>query len=271
MFAADQPVQKSVSKKDARMDRLTPAGDADYSRIGLAYERYRRPDERIAARIAQALGEAQTVLNVGAGAGGYEPTDREITAVEPSATMRARRPLARGPSIDAIAEALPFADDSFEGSMAVFTVHQWRDLARGLAELRRVTRGPIAILTCDPDEVERFWLANYCPEVLAVEARRYPSIDQIAAGLGPVRAEPVAIPAGCTDGFQEAYFGKPEMFLDGEARDACSAWSFVARSALQRFEFRLRDDLRTGRWDEEFGGLRTACEYLGSLRLIVSS
>lgn len=252
------------------MDRLTPAGDADYSRIALAYERYRRPDARIAARIAQALGAAQTVLIVGAGAGGYEPMDREITAVEPSATMRARRPISRGSSIDATAEALPFADDAFDAAMAVFTVHQWRDLGRGLAELRRVTRGPIAILTCDPDEVERFWLANYCPEVLAVEARRYPSIDQIAAGLGPVRVEPVAIPADCTDGFQEAYFGKPEMFLDGEARDACSAWSFVQPAALAGFEARLFEDLRTGRWDAEFSALRTAPEYLGSLRLIVS-
>lgn len=252
------------------MQRETPAGDADYNRIALAYERYRRPDPRIGAQIAEALAGARTVLNIGAGGGAYEPADRTVTAVEPSATMRARRPLARGAAIDAVAEALPFADDAFDAAMAVFTVHQWRDLERGLAEARRVTRGPIAILTCDPAEVEAFWLADYCPEVLAVEARRYPTIARIAEALGPVRVDVVPIAADCTDGFQEAYFARPEMFLDRAARDACSAWSFVDNITAAQFEIALSNDLADGAWDAKYGGLRTAGEYRGSLRLIVA-
>jgi len=146
------------------------AGDVDYGAIGRGYSSYRLPDSRIQAHIERALGPAQTVLNVGAGAGSYEPTDRSVTAVEPSAAMRAQRPPHLSPAIDAVAEHLPFADQQFDASMATFTVHQWADLARGLAEMRRVTRGPVVILTCDPTLVQHFWLNDYAPEVLAAEA-----------------------------------------------------------------------------------------------------
>ncbi|HEY1485353.1 MAG TPA: class I SAM-dependent methyltransferase, partial [Micromonosporaceae bacterium] len=178
-------------------------GDTDYTRIGNVYTGFRNPDPRIAAVLATALGTAGTVLNVGAGAGSYEPADRDVTAVEPSASMRARRP-AGHPAIDAMAERLPFADNAFEATMATFTVHQWKDLRAGLAEMRRVTSGAVAILTCDPLRLHRFWLREYAPEVLDTEARRYPAIAAIAEGLGqPVEALPVAIPIDCTDGFTE--------------------------------------------------------------------
>lgn len=162
------------------------AGDADYALIGDRYADYRRPDPRIAALIDTALGDAASVLNVGAGAGSYEPSDRAVTAVEPSATMRAQRPPHLTTAIDATAEALPFPDRSFDAAMTTFSVHQWTALADGLTEMRRVTTGPVVVLTCDPELVQRFWLGQYAPQVLATEARRYPNLDTITAVVGGV-------------------------------------------------------------------------------------
>src|ERR1700691_3619890 len=160
------------------------AGDANYAAIGAAYTQYRRPDRRIAARISRALGAARTVLNVGAGAGSYEPADREVTPVEPSESMRAQRRAGRPPAVDATAEDLPFPDGAFDAAMTTFSVHQWSDLRAGLREVRRVTRGPVVILTCDPARLRLFWLNEYAPEVIETEARRYPMVEAIAEGLG---------------------------------------------------------------------------------------
>jgi SAM-dependent methyltransferase len=247
------------------------AGDADYGRIGDGYSRYRRPDPRIALCIHRALGDAESVLNVGAGAGSYEPTDRQVTAVEPSASMRAQRAPHLPRAIDAVAESLPFEDDSFDASMATFTVHQWTDLNSGLREMRRVTRGPVVVLTCDPDELDRFWLANYAPEVIEVETRRYPRVETIASALGGiVDVQSIPIPLDCTDGFGEAYYGRPECLLDPEARRACSAWSFVDPSVVDRFVTALAFEHESGEWDAKYGHLRRQAEFLGSLKLIVS-
>lgn len=247
------------------------AGDADYGRIGHSYSRFRQPDPRIAARIVAALGDAETVLNVGAGAGSYEPTDRKVTAVEPSAAMRAQRPAHLSPAIDATAEHLPFADDSFDAAMATFTIHQWADLVAGLTELRRVTRGPVVILTCDPLLVEAFWLNDYAPEVLSTEARRYPSLTAVADGLGTAIVEiAVPIPLDCLDGFNEAYYGRPEFLLDPDARSACSAWSFLTPDKVTEAVDHLAADLDSGAWDARYGQLRHQPEYIGSLRLLVS-
>jgi hypothetical protein len=211
------------------------------------------------------------VLNVGAGAGSYEPTDREVTAVEPSASMRAQRPSELVAAIDAVAESLPFADGAFDASMTTFSVHQWSDVHVGLAEVRRVTRGPVLVLTCDPDLLANFWLAEYAPEVIATEAARYPAIGAIVAALGP-RSEvlPVPIPLDCVDGFNEAYYGRPERLLSADARRACSAWSFVAPAAVARFEADLRRDVDGGAWDGKYGHLRAQPAFDGSLRLIVA-
>lgn len=247
------------------------AGDADYGRIGGAYARYRRPDPRIAARVAAVLGDARTVLNVGAGAGSYEPTDRDVTPVEPSASMRAQRPSTLAPAIDATAERLPFADDTFDAAMATFSVHQWQDLAAGLRETRRVTRGPVVVLTCDPGLLRRFWLHDYAPEVIETEARRYPSLATLADGLGArVRGTAVPVPLDCVDGFNEAYYGRPEALLDPGARLSCSAWSFVDADATDRFAEHLGRDLADGTWDRRHGHLRTQPEFDGSLVLVVS-
>ncbi|AJT41908.1 class I SAM-dependent methyltransferase [Psychromicrobium lacuslunae] len=246
------------------------AGDANYAQIGQGYARYRRPEPAIAARIAAALGDAKTVLNVGAGAGSYEPLDREVTAVEPSATMRAQRPSRLSPAIAASSEDLPFADNSFDASMATFTVHQWQDLAQGLAEMRRVTRGPVVILSCDPALLGRFWLIDYAVKVIETEASRYPAPDRVAELLGGARIEAVPIPLGCTDGFGEAYYGRPEMLLDEGARQANSAWSFLSEVEAASAVAALRTDLESGRWDELYGELRNQPFFDGSLVLIVS-
>lgn len=247
------------------------AGDANYGVIGAGYTKYRQPDPHIAEFIWAALGDAGTVLNVGAGAGSYEPVDRDLTAVEPSASMRAQRPAHLPQAIDATAETLPFADNAFDASMATFTVHQWSDLAKGLAEMRRVTRGPVVILSCDPDELHRSWLQIYAPEMITVEASRYPPMAAIAAALGgDVEIRPVPIPLGCVDGFGEAYYGRPERLRDPGARLANSAWSFVDASVGERFVADLGRDLADGSWDREHGHLRSQPFFEGSLRLIVS-
>jgi SAM-dependent methyltransferase len=236
------------------------------------YREYRVPDPRIAAIVHNALGDARSVLNIGAGTGSYEPTDREVTAVEPSATMRERRPSRLPAAIEACAEQLPFPDRSFDATMGTFTVHQWADLSRGLAEVRRVTRGPVVFLTCDPELLRTYWLHEYSPEVIEVESSRYPKMSELGIGLGgSTTVKAVPIPLDCTDGFNDAYYGRPEMLLERAARLACSAWSFVEPAAVARFESHLARDLADGTWDIRHGHLRRQ-EYLtGSLVLVVSS
>jgi SAM-dependent methyltransferase len=246
------------------------AGDVDYAKLASGYLNYRRPDFRIQLQIDRALGDAFTVLNVGAGAGGYEPAQCDVTAVEPSASMRAQRRSAK-PAIDATAETLPFADASFDASMSTMSVHQWPDLEAGLANMRRVTKGSVVIMTADPALVERFWLNDYAPEVMSTEARRFPAIDRVANALGgEIAVEVVHIPLDCTDGFNQAYYGRPEVLLDGGARRANSAWSFVGPEVEDRFVHDLRVDLASGAWDEKYGHLRILPTFDASLRLVVS-
>jgi SAM-dependent methyltransferase len=245
------------------------AGDADYAAIGGGYIDYRRPDPRIAAFIEQALAGARTVLNVGAGAGSYESQGFETTAVEPSASMRAQRPAHLSPAIDAVAEALPFADDCFDAAMTTFSSHQWSNLEAGLREMRRVTRGPVVLLTADPDLVRDFWLYEYAPLVLDTEGRRYPAIARITEALGgTAEVTPVPIPADCTDGFNEAYYARPERLLDPGARRANSAWSFVDAALAEQYAQGLREAIESGAWDERHGRLREQPFLDGSLVLI---
>jgi SAM-dependent methyltransferase len=246
------------------------AGDFDYDTHGHGYAQRRRTDPRIAALVHAALGDARTVVNVGAGAGSYEPTDRYVVAVEPSAGMRAQRPATAVPALNATAESLPFDNGAFDAAMATVTVHQWRDAARGLAELRRVARGPVAVLTFDGDELDRFWLAAYAPELIAAERRRYPPVPAIAAAVGrTAEVIEVPIPIDCVDGFTEAYYARPAAFLDPQVRAAQSAWGFVSPEAIERSIERLRVDLASGAWKQRYGHLRTQPQFLGSLRLVV--
>jgi SAM-dependent methyltransferase len=253
--------------------RAAPAGDFDYEADG--QERYahrRRPDPRIAALVHAALGGARSVLNVGAGAGSYEPDDRYVAAVEPSATMRAQRPRHAAPAVDATAERLPFDDDSFDATLASITIHQWADLDRGLCELRRVSRGPVVILTFEGDAMVEFWLDEYAPEVLALERGRFPTLEHVGAVLGgDVTVTPVPIPVDCVDGFGEAYYARPEAFLDPAIRAAQSGWVLTDPTAVERGVERLRAALASGAWDARHGHLRTQPEYVGSLRLVVAT
>jgi len=252
--------------------RPAPAGDFDYEAHGTGYAAVRRPDPRIGARVHAALGAARTVVNVGAGAGSYEPEDRPVVAVEPSAAMRAQRARSLLPAVDATAERLPFDDGAFDAAMAMVTIHQWSDLDRGLRELRRVARGPVVILTFDGDALDRLWLAEYAPELVVAEARRMPPIDRVLGALGgTATVAEVPIPLDCTDGFTEAFYGRPERFLDPAVRRAQSAWGFVAPGVEDRAVAALRHDLEHGAWDARFGALRTQPEFVGAVRLVVAT
>lgn len=248
-----------------------PAGDVDYDRLEVTYAVRRQTDPRIAAQVHAALGPARTVVNVGAGAGSYEPADRAVVAIEPAASMRAQRPADAAPVLAAAAERLPLADRSVDAAMAMVTIHQWSDLDAGLVELRRVARGPVIVLTADPAALPQFWAGEYWPEVLAVEARRFPSIERLATTLGgDVETVPVRIPAGCLDGFMEAYFGRPEQLLNPAVRAAQSSWTFVGPDVVRRGLVHLAADLEAGRWDDRHAALRSAPDFDGSLRLVVA-
>jgi SAM-dependent methyltransferase len=244
----------------------------DYDQQGTNYAGYRRTDPRIARYVFEALGDAQTIINVGAGTGSYEPKDRYVVAVEPSATMRSQR-RARGavPAVNAWADALPFDDQAFDAGMAMVTVHHWPDFRHGLQELRRVTRGNVIVLTFDPDALDSFWTAEYFPELIEAERRRYPKPQDILEALGEGgQIIPLPIPLDCIDGFQEAFYGRPEAFLIPEVRQAQSAWGFLAEGVEERLVQRLADALKSGEWDCKYGHYRNMPTMTGSLRLIVS-
>jgi len=244
------------------------AGDVGYEASGQGYAKQRRTDPRIAAFVHAALGDARTVLNVGAGAGSYEPEDRYVIAIEPSATMRAQRARHLSPAIKGIAEELPLDDKSVDASIAMITVHQWKDLTKGLSELRRVTRGAIVILTFDGDALKRYWLMDYVPELIEAEMQRYVPINSLCASLRingrVVTATPIEIPLDCSDGIIEAYYGRPERLLDATVRKAQSSWGFVSEDVHRRFVTRLTADLRAGHWNQRYGFLRRQPTYEGS-------
>jgi SAM-dependent methyltransferase len=245
------------------------AGDVDYARHGQGYAVMRRTDPRIAGLVHRALGDARTVLNVGAGTGSYEPEDRHVIAIEPSPTMRAQRPPHRVPAIEAVAEKLPLDDQSVDAAMAMITIHQWRDFEKGLREMRRVARGPVVILTFDGNTFDRFWLTRYVPDLMAVESRRFPEIEKITEILGgSVEVTPVRIPIDCMDGFNEAYYARPEAFLDPLVRRSQSLWSFLDEAGQADFVKRLGDDLKSGAWDKQYGEFRKKPWFEGSLRLV---
>jgi SAM-dependent methyltransferase len=224
-----------------------------YDSIGAAYTATRRTDPRIAEQVWAALGDARTVLNVGAGTGSYEPTDRDVTALEPSALMRSQRPAGAAPCLAGSAERLPFADRSFDAAMALATIDHWQDPIVGLREMRRVARR-VVVLTHDASDPNRFWLTrDHLPEHSSLWAGR-PSLTELAGAIG-ARAEPVPIPWDCADGFYEAYWRRPDAYLDDRVRGGMSIWARVGPDAEQRAVRGLGDDLSSGRWAERNRGL----------------
>jgi SAM-dependent methyltransferase len=242
----------------------------DYERHGVTYALHRQPDPRIASAIWAALGTARTVVNVGAGAGSYEPPDRQVLAVEPSSTMRAQRPASAAPVISARAEALPFRDGSFDAAMASVTVHHWDPPEAGLRELRRVARGPVVVFTFDLAHLPS-WQQEYLHEALVIEEPRFPPIERIADVLGGrVRIEHLPTPGDCCDGFFEAYWRRPEAALDPAVRAGQSLWALLSEGVEQRIVDRLARDLESGEWDRKYGYLRSMDSFDGALRLLIS-
>jgi SAM-dependent methyltransferase len=238
-----------------------------YDRIGRSYVATRGEDPRIAAAIHAELGDARTVLNAGAGAGAYEPDDRDVTAVEPSAVMRAQRPPDAAPCIDARAEALPFADGAFDATMAVLSDHHWSDRLAGLRELRRVGRRAV-VFQWNPAYVDAFWLArDYLPSF----ARDLDGTFEAAhAALGVTREVVVPIPHDCRDGFLMAYWRRPEAYLDPAVRANISVFALLPRAEVDALVAGLRADLESGAWERRNADLLARDEYDFGYRILVA-
>jgi SAM-dependent methyltransferase len=226
-----------------------------YDLIGTNYSATRRADPRLAAAIWDAIGDAATVVNVGAGAGAYEPTDRDVVAVEPSAVMIAQRPVGSAQVVQASAEGLPFADGTFDAAMAVLSDHHWRDRTQGLRELRRVARKRIVLFNADPAENGRFWMTTeYLPAFRELIDARYRAAGawerELTAIFGRLRVIPVPIPHDCMDGFYGAFWRRPEAYLDPVVRAGISVFAQLGRDQVERGCSALATDLRNGAWRE---------------------
>jgi SAM-dependent methyltransferase len=241
-----------------------------YDAIGTGYARRRRADPGIFASVRSALGDARRIINVGAGAGSYEPPDITVAAVEPSSVMAAQRPDHLVPATLATSEALPFIDDAFDGALAVLTLHHWGDVRRGLEELRRVTDGPIVIVTVDPEIATGWWLAVDYPELASSIADPLPTLTSLRDQLGEIDVRVVPVPARCRDGFLMSCWDRPEMLLDPEARAATSCFTKLDADTVRRFVGRLDADLGSGRWDDRNGTLRTLSEFDAGLRIVIA-
>jgi SAM-dependent methyltransferase len=248
---------------------------ATYDELGVGYSAMRQSDPRIAAQIEIALGDAETVLNVGAGTGSYEPADRKLTAVEPSAVMIEQRPPGSAPAIQASAEALPFEDDSFDAAMAIISDHHWGDREAGLRELRRVARDRVLLLNADPAQAERFWLTrDYLDGLSDLITSRYREAgywrEELQRSLGEVELRPVLVPHDCHDGFYQAFWRRPRAYLDPRVRDGTSVFRLLPASRVERAVTQLQDDLNDGTWQERYGELLAQPELDVGLRLVVA-
>jgi SAM-dependent methyltransferase len=241
-----------------------------YDRIGGTYRATRREDPRIAAAIIEALGDARSVVNVGAGIGSYEPTDREVLAIEPSATMIAQRPPGSARVVQASAEKLPLDDHAFDAALAVATVQHWHDLRAGLGELRRVARKRIVIFLRHADAGVPFWLTEEYLPTLDAGRRTAALVSTIREELPSIDARPVPVPRDCLDGLGTAYWARPEMYLDEGVRRNISIFALADPHDVERGLARLREDLVSGAWDRKHGHLRSLPALDLGLRLFVA-
>jgi len=238
-----------------------------YDTIGVDYANLRRPDPRIAAMIEAALGDAKSVVNVGAGAGFYEPAGRELVAVEPSEEMIRQRPPGSAKAVQARAECLPFADDSFDAALAVLTVHHWQDQVKGLAEMHRVARKRIVILTFDP-AFRGAWQMEYWPQLVELDADQMPPLEFYSQHLGAIEIRTVPVPHDCSDGFLYAFWRRPHAYLDPAiCRGSSSFWRI---EGLARGQERLRADLESGKWQSDNSAILSAESCDMGYRLVVA-
>ncbi len=245
-----------------------------YDTIGQGYALARHEDPRLRERIHAALGPGRTVVNVGAGAGSYEPEDRHVIAIEPSDVMAAQRPPQRVPAIRASAGALPLRDRSVDAAMAILTLHHWdAEQEKGVRELRRVARGPVVLLTYDPTVSARMWLmADYLPEVADLDLRIFPAPETLAAWLGgDVQVHPLPIPRDTPDWMLGSFWAHPERVLDANARAATSGFARMAPGVIDRVVTEVAGDVASGRWDERHGYLRRLESSDVGLRLVVAT
>lgn len=242
-----------------------------YDVIGANYTLRRHADPRIAAQIDRALGDARRVLNVGAGTGSYEPTDRFVMAVEPSRVMIDQRPPNAARAIQAVAEALPFRDGAFDAAIAVLSVHHWQDPQLGLREMRRVAFDRVVLLTWDVEVGEGFWLTrDYFPGISAWDRRRMPSTRELSEWLSGAEETAVPVPFDCVDGFLGAFWGRPEAYLDPAVHRGISTFALLDATVVETGLRQLEDDLRSGAWDAKYGELRRLASLDVGYRLLVA-
>lgn len=222
----------------------------------MSVDRTPRAEPAFARAVAKALGDVGTVLALGARSARYAPASADVRTVE--------APDDAPPAAD---EALPAAD----GAVAAFCVQDWPDLERGLAAVRAATRGPVAVLTRDPERIAAHWLSAYAPEVVAADAARHPALDRIAAALGDdVTTTRLPVPFTSVEGFAEAYYARPERLLDADVRRSDPAWRLVDEMTARRAVAALRTALESGAWDDRHGRLRVQPTYDGSVVLLTT-
>lgn len=243
---------------------------ARYDQLGYGYRAVRQPDPRIAARIERALGGARSIINVGAGTGSYEPTDREVTAVEPSELMISQRRPGSAPVIRARAEQLPFGDDSFDAALAVLTLHHWADLDAGLAEMRRVASERLVVVTFDPEVLWHLWIVrDYFPAMVRSQSDPTSS-SRIAARLPASREVALPVPWDCSDHFFAALWARPELFFEANVLKPMWVWQRLSERDRKQGQARLAGDLKNGRWSQRYGHLLKSKELDVGLRLVIS-
>jgi len=243
-----------------------------YDTLGRTYSATRHADPRVAAIIEAALADSQTVINIGAGTGSYEPV-QTVVAIEPSPVMIGQRSAGSAPAIQAAAEHIPLRDDCADAALAVLTIHHWTDLMAGLAEMRRVARRRLVFLTWDPDVIgDAFWLlAEYLPEARATDAALAVPMHRLAELLDDPVVEPVPVPADCTDGFGAAFWRRPDAYLDPTVQAGMSLFAKTDQALLRPGLARLAADLASGRWHAEHAELLDLDELDVGYRLVIAT
>jgi SAM-dependent methyltransferase len=243
----------------------------DYEQIGVGYAAGRQADPRWAQVITAAIGDATSVINVGAGSGSYEPAGVTRLAVEPSPTMITQRSAGLAPAVRGVSEVLPVRSASFDVALAVLTVHHWTDWRAGVIELGRVARRQV-ILTFDPTVMRDFWLVrDYFPEAADLDLRRTPGLVELAAALGESTMTALLVPVDCADGVMPAYWRRPEAYLDPRVRQCASGLAQLHPSVIDRGTQQLAEDLRSGAWQERNADLLELDAYDAGFRLIHAS